>query len=355
MKIATFGSWVDKSDAAWKSRGERKQFEIACQQIGQKIAALGHAAIVGSSRPHTADKHVVDGIISASAPNSKLSSKNSNIIVIRPVDQVREYVELSRRWPNKFTFPHRPNLKSEGAKVLGVKDADVVITIAGAEVTYLAGLTAVFAKKPLVPIASFGGASEQLIRAVRELEGRADSLEVLRSPWNPHMLDAAFKIAGLIQDPKPEVNVAEKVFIVHGHDAGARDAVALVLSMIGLQPIILSEQTDRGRAIIEKFEDHAGEANFAVVLLTPDDIGGVKTGPTTARPRQNVVFELGFFVGRLGRGKVHLLKRGDLEGFSDFQGVVYTELDSHGAWKFRLAHELKAAGLHVDMAKVIPS
>lgn len=146
-------------------------------------------------------------------------------------------------------------------------------------------------------------------------------------------------------------NPRKKVFVVHGHDEGAREGVARFLEKVGLEAIILTEQPNDGRTIIEKFEDHADEAAYAVILATPDDVGGAKSGPSASRPRQNVVFELGFFVGRLGRRKVCLLRKGDLEGFSDFQGVVYTELDPQGAWKTRLARELEGAGLLVDMAK----
>jgi predicted nucleotide-binding protein len=143
----------------------------------------------------------------------------------------------------------------------------------------------------------------------------------------------------------------KKVFVVHGHDESSREAVARFLEKIGLEAIILAEQTNDGRTIIEKFEEHAVESAYAVVLATPDDFGGPIAGPAASRPRQNVIFELGFFVGRLGRQRVCLLRKGDLEGFSDFQGVIYTDLDAQGAWKLRLARELENAGLPVDMAK----
>jgi predicted nucleotide-binding protein len=146
-------------------------------------------------------------------------------------------------------------------------------------------------------------------------------------------------------------DASTKVFVVHGHDDGAREAVARFVEKIGLEAIILTEQPNGGRTIIEKFEDRAGEAGFAVVLLTPDDAGSVHEDPSASRPRQNVIFELGYFVGRLGRGRVCLLRKGNIESFSDFHGVVYTELDEGGAWKVRLARELEAAGLVVDMAK----
>jgi Predicted nucleotide-binding protein containing TIR-like domain len=138
-----------------------------------------------------------------------------------------------------------------------------------------------------------------------------------------------------------------KVFVVHGHDDGAREAVARYLEKLGFEAIILHEQPSRGRTIIEKIEDH-GEVGFAVVLLTPDDIGGVNDTELKARARQNVILELGYFIGRLTRSRVCALKRGNVEVPSDFGGVVYTEFDENGGWKTSLAKELEAAGFQID-------
>ena len=101
-----------------------------------------------------------------------------------------------------------------------------------------------------------------------------------------------------------------KVFVIHGHDEAARETVARFLEKLGLEPVILHEQANKGHTIIEKFEDHADVA-FAVVLLTPDDVGkgkGEKSDPKL-RARQNVILELGFFLGRLGRKCVSPLSK----------------------------------------------
>lgn len=143
----------------------------------------------------------------------------------------------------------------------------------------------------------------------------------------------------------------KSVFIVHGHDDGMKQSVARTLEKLGLMPIILHEQPDSGKTIIEKFVRDA-DVGFAVVLLSPDDMGYKKDdGAEKAKPRarQNVILELGYFVGRLGRDKVMALKRGDdLELPSDLSGVVYTPFDDHGAWEMKLLKELKAAGYNVD-------
>jgi len=146
---------------------------------------------------------------------------------------------------------------------------------------------------------------------------------------------------------------AKKVFVVHGRDEAAREAMARFLEKIDLEAIILSEQPDRGLTIIEKFESYASQVSFAVVLLTPDDLGGLaSTSADAARARQNVIFELGYFVGKLGRGRACLLRKGELEIPSDLHGVIYTDMDAGGGWKMKLVQELKAAALDFDANKV---
>lgn len=145
---------------------------------------------------------------------------------------------------------------------------------------------------------------------------------------------------------------SRKVFIVHGHDDGARETVARFLERIGLEAIILHEQANQGRTIIEKVVAHS-DVGFAVVLLTPDDEGCAKGSVPEPRARQNVLLELGYFIGRLGREKVCALKRGTLEIPSDFAGVVWETMDSSGGWKQALARELEAAGHSIDWNKVM--
>lgn len=147
--------------------------------------------------------------------------------------------------------------------------------------------------------------------------------------------------------------LSRKVFIVHGHDEGAREMVARFLEKLDFQSIILHEQANRGGTVIEKIEAH-GDVGFAVVLLTPDDEGCVKGGIPEPRARQNVLLELGYFIGRLGRDKVCALKRGTVGVPSDFAGVVWESLEDNG-WKQSLGRELEAAGHAIDWNKVMRS
>lgn len=157
------------------------------------------------------------------------------------------------------------------------------------------------------------------------------------------------------QKDKPTAS-GRSVFIVHGQDETAKQTVARFIDKLDLTAIILHEQISRGQTLIEKFERYAGQVDFAVVLLTPDDIGGPKSTQTidalNPRARQNVVFELGFFVGALGLGRVFTLYKQGVEIPSDFTGVVYQLFDDVGGWRLPLVEELEAAGLEVDRRRL---
>lgn len=148
-----------------------------------------------------------------------------------------------------------------------------------------------------------------------------------------------------------------RVFIVHGHDEAMKESVARTLTQIGLDPIILHEQPNLGRTIIEKFSDYSN-VGFAVVLLSGDDIAYSKTsGEHGKRPRarQNVIFELGYFIGKLEKKHVMALykEEPDFEIPSDYSGVVFTPFDGAGKWRFDLVKELKACNFKVDANRLI--
>ncbi len=149
------------------------------------------------------------------------------------------------------------------------------------------------------------------------------------------------------------VEGAGSVFVVHGHDHAALQQMARLIEKLGLRPIVLFEEASRGRTIIEKLEEHSG-ASAAVVLLTPDDIGAPAGDPqrTMPRARQNVILELGYFLGSLGRQRVVVMYTDGVELPSDYAGVEYIKFDSAGAWRLRVARELRAAELDVDLNKL---
>ncbi len=192
-----------------------------------------------------------------------------------------------------------------------------------------------------------GGMSEELIqnnfeKRVEALDGLMKSslaeLELIMRPMEPAPAES-----------RGPVTVARNVFLVHGHDKAVTESAARFLEKLDLHPIILHEQPSMGRTVIEKFEAHA-DVGFAVVLLTPDDVGGLaSSGKLEPRARQNVILELGYFIGRLGRSRVCALYVEEVEIPSDIHGVVYVPYDAAGGWRLKLASEIRAAGLPVDM------
>ncbi|HMS26192.1 MAG TPA: nucleotide-binding protein [Burkholderiaceae bacterium] len=144
-----------------------------------------------------------------------------------------------------------------------------------------------------------------------------------------------------------------RVFIVHGRDNLAKTEAARFIEKLGFSAIILHEQVSSGKTIIEKIEAHTN-VGFAIVLYTPCDAGGLAGEKTQkSRARQNVVFEHGYLIGKLGRHNVCALVKGDVEIPNDISGVVYVPLDRHGAWHLSVAKELRNAGYSVDMNKII--
>jgi len=143
-----------------------------------------------------------------------------------------------------------------------------------------------------------------------------------------------------------------KVFIVHGHDELLKTEVARFIEELNLKPIIIHEQASSGKTIIEKIEQYSN-VGFAIVLYTPCDVGAInkKDYKLQARARQNVIFEHGFLIGKIGRQNVCALVKGKVEKPNDIAGVVY--ISTEGEWKLSLAKEMKNSGYQIDMNLVL--
>jgi predicted nucleotide-binding protein len=171
---------------------------------------------------------------------------------------------------------------------------------------------------------------------------KLNDFEVEQSP-----AQVAVKVMGAKQLDK------NKVFIVHGRDEESKLSVARFVERLGLTAIILHEQASGGRTIIEKIEENTN-VGFAIVLYTPCDVGGLASEQNQkSRARQNVVFEHGYLVAKLGRSNVCALVKGQVEVPSDISGIVYVPLDEASAWHISVAKELRSAGYSIDMNKVI--
>jgi predicted nucleotide-binding protein len=151
-----------------------------------------------------------------------------------------------------------------------------------------------------------------------------------------------------------EPEISEPVFVVHGHDDKSKVSVVRFIEKLGLKAVILNEQANAGQTIIEKFERNAAISGYAVIILTPDDMGALKENPddATLRARQNVILGLGYFFGALGRAKVSVLVKEGAEILCDDLGVAYTLMDPEGAWQLSMARDMKSAGLSFDANRI---
>jgi predicted nucleotide-binding protein len=165
-------------------------------------------------------------------------------------------------------------------------------------------------------------------------------------------LDVYQPIPSHQKDSSPDLANAP-IFLVHGRDLARRETVRRFLETVTDRAVVvLAEQPNRGQDVLGKLLSHAQQAAFAVVLLTADDIGGLNGGELSPRARQNVVFELGLFIGLLGRDKVAALNESTVELPTDFSGVAYIPVNGE-SWAMELARELKAAGIEVSLDRAI--
>lgn len=148
-----------------------------------------------------------------------------------------------------------------------------------------------------------------------------------------------------------------KVFVVYGHDQVARTQLEAMLRRWDLEPLIIDQLVSSGNTIIEKLEEYIPQANFGIVLATPDDIGYPKDSELSKkfRVRQNVVLEMGMLLSRLGRSKVAILLKNteDMEKPSDIQGLIYIPFTSDVKEStVDLAKEMNKNGYYIDISKL---
>ncbi len=156
-----------------------------------------------------------------------------------------------------------------------------------------------------------------------------------------------------VSEPKAKGN---RVFVVHGRDEIAKSSLEIFLREIGLEPIVLHRQADEGLTVIEKFEKHS-EVGYAFILLTPDEVAYLNADEQKSdaernkefRARPNVIFEFGYFVGKLGRSRVCCLYTGSVTLPSDVSGMVYKKYErSVEEVAYSIIKDLKAAGYAVS-------
>jgi hypothetical protein len=278
------------------------------------MAQSGAEITVGSDSESVADKYVVEGYLSSYADSL-------SVRVVRPQkrEEAEPFADLYSKYPRAFVYLTGPSSTWRHTRHLFVSDIDALVTIGGAGGTYQVALELRLTRKRLVPIGAFGGASSRLLKelltpgTLRE----AENFERLSNPWTPHLATHVVTVLG--------ANRPSKVLLIHGH---AKDRIELqewLQQQKLADPVIMAQQFTAGQTVPEKFEELANEADAAIALATPDDLASIasQTEVMRERARQNVWVEVGWFWGRLGRSRVLLLVRGDVEIPSDLDGIEY--------------------------------
>ena len=152
-----------------------------------------------------------------------------------------------------------------------------------------------------------------------------------------------------LEDVTVHEPMGNKIFIVHGQDNEMKREVQLLLTRAGLDDVVLHERPDRGRTIIDKLIQESKDACYVIALLSPDD----ELANGSSRARQNVIFEIGYFLGKLGKERVRLFKRGNIDIPSDLQGILYENYDTEGNWRMKILKEMKAFGVEINVDKVL--
>jgi predicted nucleotide-binding protein len=207
-------------------------------------------------------------------------------------------------------------------------------------------------KISLGPTISYGGMSESVYYESWESGKKKilNLIDTMLEDLSLSELENSDNIGQLVTSR--EVIQNNNIFIVHGHNEEMKASVARVIEKLSLNPIILHEQANQGMTIIEKFTEHS-QVGFSIILLSADDYAySIKQKPEEGklRARQNVILELGYFIGKLGRNRVVALVQPEdnFEFPSDYQGVIYIPYDKEGNWKYSILKELKACDYNID-------
>jgi predicted nucleotide-binding protein len=312
MRIGITGSWRDK-DPKWEFRSDFKNFKDACRQIGLELAQSGATLTVGSDSAHTADKYSVEGYLSN-------YSDGLSIRIVRPQKGAHPFRLLYKKHPEAFVYVTGPSSTWRHTRQQFVSDIDALVTVGGADGTYQAALELRLTRKRLVPVGAFGGASSRLLAELLSSSGKlgkAKNFEKLSNPWTSSLAKHVAAVLG--------ANQPSKVLLIPGHAADRIELAEWLQHQKLADPLVMGQQFTAGQTLPEKFEELADEADAAIALATPDDLAAPVSSVevTKARARQNVWVEVGWFWGRLGRSRVLLLVRGDIEVPSDLDGIEF--------------------------------
>lgn len=330
MRIAVFGSSTPASPVG-DMIGDPHAVEDFCVRLGSVLAEFPYTLLVETDIPRTADRLVVDGILT-----SQQERQIRIWVYYQPGRRSdRPFAEESSANAGTFLFKLLPTARVSASHLRILRDADVAIIIGGGANSYAAGLAASLIGVRLIPVAAFGGAGRLLWQQMSDQFDSPVAKLPSRLTWD-NMAETPERAIEVIRH---EIRALPRLMIVHGR-SNDRMLVEQILRTQGVtDPIVLRERFKAGETIPEKFEREALQADGALVLFTPDDeaasLFSAAGEPVSTdelrlrvRARQNVSLEYGWFWGRLGRDRVLLLLKGELELPSDLAGLSYQSYNS---------------------------
>lgn len=314
MRIAIFGSWRPNT-GEFQHRGSESSFRNACISLGRELAKHEHRVIVASDDQSTADRWIVEGIIEEIDEIGKITTPMVEVVETGNRQLFRG--EFTKKYPKLFTYYGKRQSYLENVCLNSIEDVDAMLTIGGGKNTYSAGVIGIVAKKKLVPVGSFGGASERLLDVLeseRTDDENVNAIRTLRGDWTCYVLETAAKLMGSSSFPK--------ILVIHGRADDWKALKEFLQTMLNLsEPIVMERVFGGGKTLPEKFEYLASKVDACIVVATPDDIGGLNSKRLRKRARQNVWLETGWFWGTLGRKRILILSKGILEWPSDLKGI----------------------------------
>lgn len=325
MRIAVFGS-SHSSTPVGDAITDASGMADFCGQLGRILAEFPYSLLVETDTGHTTDGLVANSVVTA--------PQRSSITIWVYYQPGRRhdlpFARQSSENPGRFIFKPLPTARTSASHMRILRDADVAIIVGGGGNSYAAGLAASLLRVRLIPVATFGGAGRLLWQQLSDQLDSPVAKLPSRSTWDN--LSGTPEMA--LEVIRREIASLPRIMVVHGR-SNDRQLVEQLLLVHGVtDPIVLRERFTVGKTIPEKFEREALQADGAVVLFTPDDEAAALLGTTgqpistdeirrRMRARQNVSLEYGWFWGRLGRDRVLLLLKGELELPSDLVGLPY--------------------------------
>jgi len=338
MKILFQGGWREGRDPPQT----KKLVADYCHALAKRLASSNHQLILTSNRDY--DKLIAEDIHLLSV-KANCDSKDSLIYLLPsrhndiPSEGKVFKFETSRWWFEERTF--------------FVQKADALIAIGGGKGTSDCIQKAILAGKPVfvagsIPCASTGTWKKRSIGYNYIKNNDAEFTEDLNiSP--EEFIDETFRIIDLLENNR----FPRRVFIIHGRDYHSRDMLVSILKKLHFEPIVLQREPSKSLSVIEKLERDTSDIGFSFIIYTPDDLGCLSGETQRPRARQNVIFEHGFFIGKLGRERTCALVKEEIEIPSDLQGVIYEKFDDLEDEAVKILRILKQAGYEVDANSLV--